>query len=333
MRILLILAALLLPTVAQAAPAPRTAIISAFAPEMALLQGALSDRSEETIGPAADAPMGNHWCYVATHSTDAILLRDVLLALHRDGFVGHWRIDPDGVTRFGPRAPAPATARATVLSRNAAVGLISIGIDAPLAFLPGNTYTDQGETRTIRKLVVIETPGNLTAELWVATPSVRASVIRMVADVFPQLVFGFPRTYLVHAVDSAGRMDLFPPPDATYLPELARVDQWSAGGVKATPEIGSAVMVQFRDANPTRPVVTGCAPLASSKPTAWAADATGAMTIGEHAGEVDIAGGDVVDATGLGRVVRYGDPIVFSAPGPGTVIPGAVLNHFSKVKA
>lgn len=55
--------------------------------------------------------------------------------------------------------------------------------------------------------------------------------------------------------------------------------------------------------------------------------------IGPSADEVDIAGGNVSDATGAGRVVRYGDPIVFSAPGPGTVIPGLVLNHFSKVKA
>ena len=45
------------------------------------------------------------------------------------------------------------------------------------------------------------------------------------------------------------------------------------------------------------------------------------MRIGEHADLVELgSGSEILDALDAhGRVVRYGDPIVFSSPGPGTV--------------
>ncbi|MET0374495.1 MAG: 5'-methylthioadenosine/S-adenosylhomocysteine nucleosidase [Rhizorhabdus sp.] len=50
MRLILALLALLSPLAANAAPLPRTAIISAFAPEMVLLEATLTERREKTIG-------------------------------------------------------------------------------------------------------------------------------------------------------------------------------------------------------------------------------------------------------------------------------------------
>lgn len=50
MRLLLLIAALLLPAAAQAAPVKRIAIISAFAPEMEVLEHALRHRTEKTVG-------------------------------------------------------------------------------------------------------------------------------------------------------------------------------------------------------------------------------------------------------------------------------------------
>ncbi len=83
--------------------------------------------------------------------------------------------------------------------------------------------------------------------------SIRSSILRMVADAFPSLVYGHPRTYKVTAVRGDKRLDLSPPADAPHLPELDAVEQWGLG--KVTPVVGSEVSVVFRDADPTRPIV------------------------------------------------------------------------------
>lgn len=82
--------------------------------------------------------------------------------------------------------------------------------------------------------------------------SLRTTILRWVAEAFPALVYGYPRTYVVQGV-SDGRLDLVPPPDAPHLEELARVEQWGLGRV--TPSPGDEVTVVFRDADPSRPVV------------------------------------------------------------------------------
>jgi hypothetical protein len=278
----------------------------------------LAARANETIEQPADVVLGSHYAYVAARPTEAIHLRDVLAALHQAGHVGPWRVDSDGVTRFGMRAgvAVPAATRATEMRKNSAVGLLVEGIDAPAAFMPGNTLGG----KTVRRLVVNETAGSLTVELYVDAPSIKTSALRWVAEAFPALIYGHPRTYRVFAVRGDKRLDLEPPPDAKHLPELPAVEQWALGGALVTPKIGAEVAVFFLDANPSRPRAIAFAP---STPDEVAIDADA----------ITLAGGDITDATGLGRVVRYGDPIVFGAPGPGTVSPGAVLNHFSKVKA
>lgn len=87
----------------------------------------------------------------------------------------------------------------------------------------------------------------------VLTPTIRESILRMVAGAFPALVFGHPRTYVVQSVNADKTLDLEPPPDARHLPELRAVEQWGLG--KVTPAAGSEVCVLFRDANPSRPIV------------------------------------------------------------------------------
>ena len=163
------------------------------------------------------------------------------------------------------------------------------------------------------------------------TPTLRTSILRVVASAFPALAYGYPRTYTVAAVRADGRLDLTPPPDARHLAELAAVAPCTIAGVVISPAVGAEVLVTFADADPRRPRVLGFAP---GTPTAAGVDASGTITIGASAGAVDIAGGSVTDISGgAGRVVRYGDPIVFAVPGPGTITAGAVLTHFSKVSA
>lgn len=83
---------------------------------------------------------------------------------------------------------------------------------------------------------------------------IRTQVLRWVAEAFPAMVYGFPRTYVVSSVAADGRLELVPPPDAQHLPEL-KVQQWSVGTTR--PKAGDEVIIAFRDANPARPVVVG----------------------------------------------------------------------------
>ncbi len=225
--------------------------------------------------------------------------RDVLAALQRGGYVPAWRVDPDGVTRFGARAGATVTARADEMRRDAALGIVTLGIDSPASFLPGGVLQDGS---VIERIVVRETAGKLEADAWVSDASVRASVLRMVAEAFPVLVYGYPRTYHVAAVLDDGRLDLEAPPDQRrYLPELQAAEQWSLGGAIVTPAVGAEVLVAFRDADPTRYVVLG-----------WAPGVPDALALG---GDDD----PWSPSDEAGRVVRYGDQIVFPLGSLGTL--------------
>lgn len=119
------------------------------------------------------------------------------------------------------------------------------------------------------------------------SPTLRESVIRIVGQAFPQLVYGYPRTYVVAAVDAAGRLDLVPPPGAAYLPELPAVEQWSLGGATIRPAVGSTVTVLFRDAMRDRPIVVHWD---RTLPTRADLDATDLTVIGASSDEVYLGG-------------------------------------------
>jgi len=132
-----------------------------------------------------------------------------------------------------------------------------------------------------------------------ASPTLRELVLRIVAEAFPALVYGVPRTYVVQSVRSDGRLDLSPPPDAVALPELVNVEPWTLNGLMVAPTPGTEVVVVFRDASPSRPVVVGYAqgvaaaggsPNATT-PTRLEVDASDTVTVGASASAVELAGG------------------------------------------
>lgn len=102
-----------------------------------------------------------------------------------------------------------------------------------------------------------------------------ASVLRMVADHFPQLIYGHPHTYLVAEVYARGvpELALVPPPDKPWLDEIPRCPVWTLGGAVVLPEVGAEVMVMFRDADKRYPVVV-----------AFAAGVPQALDLGESEG-------------------------------------------------
>jgi hypothetical protein len=278
----------------------------------------LSLRAGEPIAlPSRDRTIGKHWVCVASKPSDPLYLRDALAALYTAGYVQPWRVDLDGVTRFGERTGgAVNVAGVNVIRRDSGAGYAVIGADAFTSVLPGATF----EGATIYRLVITERPGNLQAEIWSRSPDPFTPIRRKVGEWYPQLVYGHARTYMVGAVNDDGRLDLDPPADAPHLPPLARVEVWGLGGAKVKPAIGSLAAVCFRDANPARPYVHALEPLANSTPTETTIDAD-AVKMG----------------AGAAVVIREGDKIAIDAtPGPtlGTIsfIGTSVADH-SKVKA
>lgn len=123
----------------------------------------LAKLADETIVQPDDAPIGQHFEAIPTRAT-VTQLRDVLSALHRVGHVQRWRVDPDGVTRFGPRVGTDVTDKVRVLRRNAGLGMRRLSSEAASDFLPGNEV----EGEAIERVTIYETAGHLEAEAWAA---------------------------------------------------------------------------------------------------------------------------------------------------------------------
>ena len=122
----------------------------------------LTARAGELMEQPADRALDLNFAAIASTPRVPVRLRDVLSALYRAGYVERWRIDPDGVLRFGARAGAPVTGRATVIRRNHALDKRVLGIDGPAQFLPGATV----DGVTVQQLYVHETSGKLQAEVY-----------------------------------------------------------------------------------------------------------------------------------------------------------------------
>lgn len=272
----------------------------------------LATRAGQAIELPGDVVLGPAWSVVATRPGSPLRIKDALAALARGRYVGPYRVDPDGVTRFGARIGVEADGGAlNVLRRNSAAGYAVVGADAFASILPGNLF----EGATISRLVINEQPENLEAELWTRAPSMATSILRKVGDTFPSLIYGHPRTYRVGAVGGDGRLDLEPPQDAPHLPRLARVDVWGLGGAQVTPLVGSLAVVVFRDANPGRPIVIALEPLRASTPAAITLDAA-ALDLGAAFAPVlrsgDYVALDTITTPGRTRIALDG----LGAPAP-----------------
>lgn len=223
----------------------------------------LASLANEPIELPTDVTIGDHWTCPAARPGEYLRVRDVLSHLFEQGLCPPWRVDPDGVTRFGVRTGGAISARATVLRRDLGVGLRVVGLDSPAAFLPGNTL----EGAPVRRVVFNETAGSLTADLWSeARLSFPSQVKRIASEAFPALTYGYPRTYIVAAVESDGRLSLAPPSDAPHLRALPNVEAWAPYGMRLSPVVGSRVVVGFRDANPARPFVVAWEPVKNPGP-------------------------------------------------------------------
>jgi hypothetical protein len=226
---------------------------------------ALSAAAGEPVELPPDLTIGEYYECIASRPGEPVRVADALDALVRDGYCPNWRIDPDGVTRFGAREPVAVSSRATLMHKSASLGVSTYGIDDPAQFLPGHTIEGDG----IDRFDLREESGKLEIDVSFSeaksAPNIRELVRRMVAAELADR----KRTYIVVACHSDGRCDLRPPPDAPHLPELRNVQQWIAGGATYIAEAGDVAVVERREGRGSRPIITGFERLSGSDPTSF----------------------------------------------------------------
>jgi len=147
----------------------------------------------------------------------------------------------------------------------------------------------------------------------------KRAISAFVRELFPNLDYYRPWLYTVVSWnDSAQTGDLQPGPSSKGMPPLPAA-QHRLLAAKVTLAPGQEVVVQFENGDPSSYFISHIGTLAS----------------GTAPSGIDLSTTDDSGIPGPGvarRVLRYGDAIVFGAPGPGVVAlpsPGPV----SKVKA
>ncbi len=273
----------------------------------------LAAHASEPIEQPTDSTIGNWYELIASRPGEPVRWADALNDLTRHGYCPEWRVDPDGVTRFGTRTPQAVDMRATLMSRHGGTGYETYGIDDPAQFLPGNTI----EGAPIERLDLREVEGKLEVDVYSATaaPQIRDMVRQILAVELGNRC----RTYVVSACHADGRCDLAPPTDAQHLPELRNVEQWITGGATFVAAKGDEAIVEIRDMKGTRPVITGFRRLSGSDPTSYPPVARQ---------------GDLTQAGGILQMVNFssavGTPLVLCTPTtPPVPVPGPYLVSFA----
>lgn len=279
----------------------------------------LAGYADEPIELPTDDSIGSYYELSRSRVGDPVRLADCLNDLVRHGLCPQWRVDPDGVTRFGSRTAIEVNTRATSLANNKGVGVSTYGLDDPKQFQPGNTL----DGTTIDRLDLRETDGKFEADVFTSLSAapLREQIRRMVAAELAE--FGDQcRTYEVVTCHADGRCDLRPPPDAPHLPEMQNVEQWIMGGATFFAEAGDEAVVVFRDTKRTRPVIVGFKRLSGSAASSFPRMARV---------------GDVVQSGGRGATINFssaaGSPVFLCdfSSGSAQPVPGPYLVSYGTI--
>lgn len=168
-----------------------------------------------------------------------------------------WRVDLDGVTRFGARSATPYTPPegASLVRHDPALGVREYDVIELGALLPGISI--DGET--VADIEYHISPEGVRVVAYSSeTPRSRAldAIGDIVRALFPRLAFlGKYEFRVIQQV--ADRLDLQPVRSTTGFSELRAVQtRPGCAGIKATCTPGALVLVEFVDGDRARPVVT-----------------------------------------------------------------------------
>jgi len=162
---------------------------------------------------------------------------------------------------------------------------------------------------------------------------VRSVVRELIAN--ERVPFSFLIRYRV-VKNTAGRVELQRVSKSRGYPDTLPISfQPGAGGHKATPALGSIVLVSFVEGDPSLPMVTHYARTddAAFVPISSSLDASGTVRIGEHATLVHLGSGTDAPGDATGRVVCFGDTVAVGST-TGLLAPsGPTVAAVAKVKA
>jgi hypothetical protein len=167
-----------------------------------------------------------------------------------------WRVDFDGVTRFGLRPPTPYTGSAVLLKPDPARGVYQFAAESLAGLLPGVTINGSLPATDIEYSL---SKDRITVTVWAGSNQSRRrrAIAALVSGLFPNMRYQGAFEFRVISQEGE-RLNVQPVRSASGLPTLERVPvRAGLAGLKCKPVPGTLVVVQFLDADPSRPVVTG----------------------------------------------------------------------------
>ncbi len=151
-------------------------------------------------------------------------------------------------------------------------------------------------------------------------PSIQELLRELVLKLCPSLMLAGVHRYTVARDNGDGRFDLNPRTGLLHPPRL-RVEQWAAPGIEGGLVVGQEVAVVFLDNDEALPAILGHLPLRRRKPGSLKIDATGVITIGEHATAINI-GGPAASALAFASLITTNFTALSSAITGVVIVPG-----------
>lgn len=252
-----------------------------------------------------------------------------------------WYVDAGGGTIVGARPTRDVSGRLEIVTADAAEQWIEAHVADPRDIIPGGTITDArlSSTVTIREAELRSEGQGWKAMLWVGTAdqTVGASLRRAVERAVPWARFGLLYRYRV--LEMVGvRANLRAVAKRAGVPDAIAVDMAPGmAGLSAELTPGATVLVTFIEGDPALPIVTHFERVGQSGflPVSLALDASGTVQIGASASSVELGGDATISGTQANterRFLRLGDPIIFSAPGPGILAAPPANAPFSTAR-
>jgi len=229
-----------------------------------------------------------------------------------------WWINPDGTTRIGARPTTDVTGKIEVLDVDPRGRSATIVTDDLRLILPGASFSDPRLVGTfvIHDLEVWVQQNDIRARAWAGADNageLAALFSELVRDAMPRArFFGGPFRYRVvqQVVD---RLYLQAVDRTLGLPDLPLIGMVpGVAGAAAKPALGSVVLVDFIEGNPSMPIVRGFTRKddAAHLPLELDLNAEEVVRVGKGADMVELGSGRDNNFITAGRVVCYGDTLL-----------------------
>jgi hypothetical protein len=211
-----------------------------------VLQDAAAACGETLAGPLPSTRLGPHYARAEGPASE------VLNGLAPRG----WYVDLDGTTRIGQRPATAYTGAAPRTRVDPSVGIVELATETLSGLVPGVVVDELAPATDVEYLLE---PGRLTARVWGG-----AGYASRMLDALSRIVEALTARTRYHGkyefrvvTQSGERLNLQPVRVANGLGDLTNVPvRPGVPGTRSNVQLGSLVLVEFVDRDPSRPVVT-----------------------------------------------------------------------------